>query len=233
MRLIFILLFASFFLLAKDVKVAAAANVGYALEEIVKLYKMAYPHSDIKITIGSSGKLAAQIENGAGYDIFLSADTSYPKRLYEKNLTYTKPVVYATGKLILASRNHIGSLDDIKIASRLAVANPKTAPYGKAAFEFLKSYGAYRSVKDKLVFGESVAQTLIYTLKAADMGLIAKSALYGANIPKLHYIDIPQNRYAPIKQAMVLIKPDEDAGRFFLFLLSKKSAEVFKRYGYD
>jgi molybdate transport system substrate-binding protein len=231
MRLIFLALLG--ISLFADIKIAASANVSYVLDEIVKKFNQNYPDIKIQIAIASSGKLAAQIENGAKYDIFLSANVEYPKRLFNKGLTYTKPVIYAKGKLVLGSVKELRSLEDILKAKKIAIANPKTAPYGIAAVEFLKNRGIYDKIEDRLIFGESVAQTVVYTLKASDMGVIAKSALYNKKGFKLNYIDIPKELYKPINQAMVLIKSGDEAMNFFIFLLSKEAVKIFKKYGYD
>ena len=163
---------------ATQIKVAVAANVSYAINSLIKEFNTQNPDVEVVVILGSSGKLTAQISHGAPYDLFMSANMKYPNKLYEKKIAKNKPVVYALGSLaILTTKNldlskNLDILKDKKI-KRIAIANPKTAPYGIAAFEALKNANILDEVKAKFVYGESISQTVSYTVTATDIGIIA------------------------------------------------------------
>src|SRR4051794_8712283 len=154
--------------------VAAAANVQFVLNELAKDFKSS-TGIDVDIILNSSGKLTAQIKEGAPYDVFVSGDMKYPDELYKSGAAIASPKIYANGVLVLWTMR-----SDIKLSANLAlltssaiqkiaIANPQTAPYGAAAVETMTYYKVYDSVKDKLVFGESISQTNQYIIsKSAD-----------------------------------------------------------------
>ena len=229
---------------ASVVNVALAANVSYAVEDLVDAFHKIHPHTKVNITLGSSGKLTAQIKYGAPYDIFLSANMDYPDALYKERLALTKPIVYAKGTLVLLSNRSrdfskgINIVEDTSIKS-IAIANPKTAPYGMATKELLLNEKLYKKIKSKLVFGESVSQTVAYTARATDIGFIAKSALFSKQMKKFYkeknWIDLDPTLYTPIKQGIILLKHAQDnheAKTFYDFLLSQEAKEIFSKYGY-
>jgi len=233
-RVIFILLFVS--LQAKTLFIASAGNTAYALPEIKKEFNKIYPNINIKFIIASSGKLTSQIENHAPFDIFLSANMKYPNYLYKKHLAITKPKVYAKGSLVLFSLKKINSLAELKNLKRISIANIKSAPYGKAAFEVLKNSNLYNKVKDKLVYAENINQVVYYVLRGVvEAGFVSKSALFSPKLKKYKnsYIEINKNLYSPIKQGIVIIKDSNEARSFYNFILSKKAKEIFKKYGYQ
>ncbi|WP_281951699.1 molybdate ABC transporter substrate-binding protein [Nitrosophilus kaiyonis] len=243
-KILSILLF-TISLFAENLKVAVAANVSYAIDELKNEFNKVYPNIKIDITIGSSGKLATQIKNGAPYDLFLSADMFYPNILYKKNIAISKPKVYAIGRVVIFSKDaadfskgiYIVKNSDIK---SVAIANPKTAPYGKAAFEALKNAKILNDVKRKLIYAESVSQTLAYVFNAADLGFVSKSAMYAPKMKKykknVNWIEVDKNLYSPIKQGAVILKNAKEkryAKDFLNFIMSKKAKNIFKKYGYD
>jgi len=229
---------------AGQIRVAMAANVSYAMPALIRTFAREHPGITIETTVGGSGKLAAQIRNGAPYDLFLSANRTYPQKLYEDSMTIGRPVIYAQGALAYLSNTPrdfsrgIRVLGDPLIHS-IAVANPKTAPYGKAAFEALEKAGLLPTLRPKLVFGESIAQTVAYATHAADIGLVAKSALFAPQMkrykPGKNWADVDPALYRPIDQGMVLLKKaanPKEAKIFHDFLLSKSARAIFMRYGY-
>lgn len=223
-------------LLASKLTIAIAANVSYAIPELINEFNKTNP-TKIRTIIGSSGKLTAQISNGAPFDIFMSANMKYPNYLYEKNITKTKPIVYAKGSLALFSskqKEFSKGLELLKNSKNIAIANPKTAPYGKASIEALKNVKLYKEIKNKFVYGESISQTVAYAVRATDMGIIAKSSLYSPKMKRykkdINYIDINPKLYTPIKQGIVLI--NKEAQAFYDFILSSKAKEIFRKYGY-
>ncbi|SMC08834.1 molybdate ABC transporter substrate-binding protein [Nitratiruptor tergarcus] len=226
-------LFFAIMLYAGKIHVAVAANVSFVMPELLKAFKNVSPQTDVKVSIGSSGKLAAQIKKGAPFALFLSADMYYPKTLYKEGYAITRPLVYAKGALVIFSKRY-KSIADIAKASRIAIANPKTAPYGRAALEVLQHLGLYEKLKDKLIYGDSVAQTTSYALRVADAGFIAKSAIHTKTLQNLQdrFITVDPKLYSPIKQGVVMLKRDDDANAFFTFLFSKEAAQIFQKYGY-
>lgn len=235
MKKIFALALASCSLFAA-INVAVAANMSYAMPKIIEAFKKVYPSQQVKMTIGSSGKLTAQILRGAPYDLFLSANMLYPKRLYEKGFAYTKPLVYAKGAVVLFSKKKISSLQDLIKLHRIAIANPNSAPYGKAALEVLKKTHLYKKLRNKLIYGESVAQATAYALSATDAGFIAKSAMYSPKFKRLkqHFFPIDPSLYTPIDQGVVILQKGkrDEVLRFFAFLFSKKAQNILQEYGY-
>jgi len=221
---------------AKTLFIASAGNTAYALPEIKKEFKKAYPNINVKFIIASSGKLTSQIENYAPFDIFLSANMKYPNYLYKKHLTITKPKVYAKGNLVLFSLKKISNLDDIKNLKRVALANIKTAPYGKAAFEVLKNKNLFNKVKNRLIYAENINQVVYYVLRGVvEAGFVSKSALFSPKLKKYkyNYIEIDKNLYFPINQGIVIIKDSKESREFYNFILSKKAKEIFRKYGYQ
>lgn len=229
---------------AGEINVAVAANVSYAIEELKAEFKKTNPDIDVKITLGSSGKLTAQIKNGAPYGIFMAANMLYPEALYNKKAALTKPIVYAQGELAYLSIKPIDFSKGIAIVndnsiSKIAIANPKTAPYGAATIEAMKNSGVYESAKGKFVFGESISQTVSYTITAADLGFIAKSSLYSPKMAhykeNVNWASVDTSLYTPIKQGIVLLKYAEnnsDYKAFYDFILSDRAKKIFIKYGY-
>jgi len=240
-----ILLFVSMMvgiLLANDIKVAVAANVSYAIDDLKKEFLATHPQSHIDIIVASTGKLTTQILHNAPFDILLGANEAYPQKVYDNHYAISKPIVYAKGALIYLSTqdlnlsNPIALLKSDKI-SKIAIANPKTAPYGTAAFQALQNAKVLDDIKHKFIYGESISSTLTYTLRGADIGLVAKSSIYSPKlkIQNLVYKDVDKSLYTPISQAMVLLKNaqnNQDAKKFFEFLQTSKAKEIFQKYGY-
>ena len=232
-------------LMAGKVVVSAAANTTYAMEEITAIFKKEYPGVDVDLILGSSGKLTAQIKNGAPYDLFLSANMKYPKALDSEGKSLTRPVVYAKGALVMFTVKDLDLSKGIILAKdqkikRIAMANYKLAPYGKAAVSALKNAGILGDVEKKFVNAESITQTLQYTMTATDIGFVAKSSMFstklkGKNIKGKNWVDVDPGLYNPIEQGIILLKHAEgnDAARkFYDFLFSDKAKAVFEKYGY-
>ena len=229
---------------AKEITVAVAANVSYALDDLKAAFAKEHPDIKVRTIIGSSGKLTAQIRNGAPFQIFISADMSYPLALFEQKIAITKPQVYARGVLALFSpKPHNFSkglfLLDSPAIRRIAVANPNTAPYGKAAVEALKNSGLFARIKPKIIFAESISQTVAYAMTAADIGMIAKASLYSPKMQRFekgrHWIAVDPSLYTPIDQGIVLLKNaknDASCRAFYNFILSPQARAIFQRYGY-
>ncbi len=229
---------------AVTINIAVAANVSYAIEDLKKEFKKSYPNTEINVILGSSGKLTAQITNGAPYMLFMSANMKYPQVLYKNKIAITKPIVYAEGSLVMLSvkkqdfSKGLNLLLDEKIKT-VAIANPKTAPYGIVAREALKNVKIYETLKSKFVYGESISQTVAYTNTAADIGLIAKSALYSSKMSRykrgINWVEVNPKYYTPIEQGVVLLKDAKDSSEakaFYDFLQSEKAKKIFIDFGY-
>lgn len=226
---------------AQALRVATAANLQSVITVLQKDFKQK-TNIDIEPIVGSSGKLVAQIKNGAPYDIFLSADMKYPESLYKDGLTTKAPVVYAYGSLIICSTKNIGfenwerTLLTPRI-KKIAIANPAVAPYGKAASEVLQKKGILDNVRSKMVFGESISQVNTYiTTGVVDVGFTTRALLKDpANKTALYWKNIDPNSYPPIKQGVVILKraaANPDAEKFYNYLLSADAKKIFEQYGY-
>jgi len=242
MIMIWFLLYGPLF--AGSITIAVAANVSYAMDDLKKVFHELHPDIKVRTILGSSGKLTAQIKHGAPYQLFMSANMQYPEALYAEKIAVTEPKVYAEGTLALFSvKTHDFSkgLDLLKESDiqKIAVANPKTAPYGIAADEALKNAGLYDEIKNKFIFGESVSQTVSYAVTAADIGLIAKSSLYSRQMrhykENTHWKEVSPALYTPIKQGIVILKnakSDPDVKTFYDFILSAEAQKILRQFGY-
>lgn len=229
---------------AGEITIAVAANVSYAIEALKKEFHVIHPNTKVQVILGSSGKLTAQIRHGAPYVLFMSANMKYPDALYNDQMAVTKPVVYAQGALAFLSvkeRDYTSGIHllESKEISKIAIANPQTAPYGVAAVEALKNANLYDAVKEKFVYGESISQTVAYTTTAADIGMIAKSSLFSPQMSDykkdIHWSDVNEKLYTPINQGMVILKRGEgnpEVKAFYDFMLGQKAKEILKNYGY-
>ncbi len=220
--------------------IATSANVQFAMEELVDTFTL-QTGIDCEIVLGSSGKLTAQIMQGAPYDIFVSANMIYPNTLFDHGFSIDPPRIYAYGSLVLWSvkdnlKLNIDDLDST-IYSNIAIPNPKTAPYGTAAIQALTFLGLYDQVKPKLVYGESISQTNQFIIsQTVDAGFSAKSVVLSPNIKdRGTWIDVPIDSYKPIEQGVVVlqkgtIKPK--AQQFYEFLFSSSGMRILEKYGY-
>jgi molybdate transport system substrate-binding protein len=229
---------------AGSITIAVAANVTYAMEELVEKFQASHPETKVQIILGSSGKLTAQIRNGAPYELFMAANMAYPEALYEDEVAITEPKIYARGALALLSANPrnfdsgLLMLTEEKI-KKIAIANPKTAPYGTAAVEAMKNVGVYDTVKSKLVYGESISQTVAYAVGATDIGIVNASAMHSDKMIQykqgIHWALVDGSIYTPIDQGVVLLKHGEDSSEvkaFYDFILGDEAREILTRYGY-
>lgn len=232
-------------LVAGDIKIAVAANVSYAIDDLKKEFNKLYPNTKVKVTLGSSGKLTAQITHGAPYQLFMSANMKYPNALYKNKIATTKPIVYAYGSLAFLSnkkQDFTKGIDFLKNKNikKIAVANPKTAPYGIATKQALKNAGIYNDIKKKFVYGESISQTVSYAVTAANIGFIAKSSLFSPKMSKykkdINWVEVDTKLYTPISQGIVILKKakkNKEVKAFYTFMLSSKAKEILNNYGYQ
>lgn len=231
-------------LYAGTINIAVAANVSYAIDELKAEFNKLNPDTKINVTLGSSGKLTAQIRNGAPYQLFMAANMKFPESLYADGVAVTRPLIYAQGSLAYFGNKEYDFSKGIKLIqdkkiNKIAVANPKTAPYGKAAIEAITNAGIYDSVESKFVYAESISQTVSYAVTAADIGFIAKSSLYSATMKKyqegVNWADVDPKLYTPINQGIVIVKNGEannEVAAFYAFMLSPKAKKILNDYGY-
>lgn len=230
---------------AQQITVAAAADLRSALDEISAHYQ-ADTSRRMKVIYGSSGNFYQQIQNGAPFDLFFSANSDYPKKLESAGLalpgTYYE---YARGSLVLFVtstsaldlRNGLQVLLDASV-QRIAIADPAHAPYGQAAVAVLKSQGLYDKVSRKIVVGENVAQAASFVMSgAANIGIIALSlALQPGSRSQTRFAEIPANEYPPIQQACIVLKSSKERNmsrQFEAYIQGPEASKILQRYGFQ
>jgi len=241
----FLVLIGAVFCRAQELTVAAAADLRPAVEQIAKHFEAA---SGIKLRVsyGSSGNFYQQLQNGAPFDGFLSANVDYPKRLQAAGLIVNGSYYeFARGSIVLLVRSK--STLDLKTGLRVlteskvtkvAIADPGHAPYGQAAIAVLKSEGVYEKVQSKLVRGENVSQAASFVLSgAADVGIVAKSlALSPSAVSQVRFVEVPAGDYPPLLQAMVVLKSSKNqqaAARFESFMRGSEAKQILKQFGFE
>ncbi|HHE05705.1 MAG TPA: molybdate ABC transporter substrate-binding protein [Epsilonproteobacteria bacterium] len=242
---IFIVLWVlSGYVIAGSINIAVAANVSFAMNELKKAFHILYPDTVANVTLGSSGKLTAQIKNCAPYELFMAANMMYPKALYKEGLAVNEPVIYAQGGIAFFSGKKQDFTQDMKFLDsesikKIALANPKTAPYGKAAIEAMQSAELLPGIEEKFVYAETVSQTVTYAITAADVGFIAKSSLYSPTMSEYkkgeHWADVDTDLYTPINQGIVILKEgkgNKEVKAFYDFMQSPQAKKILQAYGY-
>jgi molybdate transport system substrate-binding protein len=229
---------------AQELRVAAASDLQAALPAIAAQFEKETGHR-VALTFGSSGNFSTQIQNGAPFDVFMSADIEYPKRLEETGLAEHGSLYgYATGRLVLWTRHDSGIdikgglkvLSDARVR-RIAIANPAHAPYGRAAVAALRHEGVYDQVQSKFVLGENISQTAQFAESGnADVGLIALAlALSPALKDAGAFVEIASDIYPPIEQAAIVVAASKQkalAGQFIAALKQPAAKAVLRSYGF-
>lgn len=227
------------------VRVAAASDLKFALDELVREFKAVAPDVDVRVTYGSSGNFFAQLTQNAPFDIFFSADVEYPRKLAaakkadaETLFTYGvgQIVLWAPKKSALDPQLGMKVLTDARIR-KIAIANPKHAPYGKAAEAAMMHSGVYDQAAGKLVFGENISQTAQFVASgAADIGIIALSL---AQTPAMRdrgmVWPIPRDSYPRLEQGGVILSWAQDraaAAKLRAFVISPRGRDILSRYGF-
>ena len=228
---------------AAQITIAAAADLTFAFREVAPRFEKASGNT-VKLSLGSSGNFYSQIRNGAPYDLFFSADMSYAEKLVEAGLVEGPLYEYAIGKIVLwaPTRSAIDVSRGLPVlldpaVHKIAVANPKLAPYGKAAIAALQHDHIYDRVEKKLVFGENISQTAQFVQSGnADVGILALSLAVAPVMKyKGKYFVISANSYPPLRQAGVVIKAskNQDAARQFIaFLKTPEIVDLMHSYGF-
>jgi molybdate transport system substrate-binding protein len=225
-------------------RVAAAADLQFALKDIAQQYEHQTGRK-VEITFGSSGNFFAQLQNGAPFDVFFSADVDYATRLEQSNLIEPNSLLkYAVGRIViwipanskidLAARKWDALLDPS--VQKVAIANPEHAPYGRAAVDALKHASLYEKVQSKLVYGENISQTAQFVQSGnAQAGIIALSLAASPAMHSGQRWGIPVDQYAPIEQAAVILKSarDKDSAHAFLdFVSSDAGQRTLRNFGF-
>lgn len=231
-------------------RIATAANAQFAMKALIDTFTLQYK-IPCQMIIGSSGKLTAQIREGAPFDLFISADMKYPSELYKAGFAKKAPQVYAYGSLVIWSMNDRWNIQKKGIhklqplldpsIKHIAIANPLFAPYGIAAKQALQNAGIFHEIEPKLVFGESISQTNQFILsQTADIGFTASSVVLAPTLfHKGYWFELPPECYSPIQQGALLLHHDsqdssltEQAQIFYRFLFSPTAKRILQTYGY-
>ncbi len=229
---------------AQEITVAAAADLQFAMQDVTARFQKETGKS-VKVIYGSSGNFFQQIQNGAPFDMFFSANLDYPKKLEAAGLTEPDTFYpYAVGKIVIWVRNDskldissgLASLQNPAI-NKIAIANPEHAPYGQAAVAAMKKENVYDKVSGKFVLGENISQTATFAISgSADVGIVALSLAVSPNMKdKGRYVEIPTSDYPAIEQACVILKsaPQKDSAKAFLnFVKTPAIGELFRSYGF-
>lgn len=227
---------------AEKITIAAAADLKFAMDEIVTGFNKSHTGNEVEVIYGSSGKFHTQIQQGAPYDLYFSADINYPRELAKIGMAASEVKPYAFGRIVLwsnsfdAAKMTLADLTDSKIV-RIAIANPKHAPYGKRAEEALRAAGLWERLQSKLVFGENIAHTAQFVQTGnAQIGIIAQSLAVNSELAKKGgYYLIPENLHNPLEQGCVITKRGEGkplAKKFFDYMGSKPARNVMTKYGF-
>lgn len=229
---------------AEEIAVAAASDLNFAIKEVIGEFEKQTGHR-VKLSLGSSGNFYAQLQQGAPFDLYFSADIGYPKKLEEAGLTVPGSLYrYAVGRVVLWAPK-TSSLDVAKgltvlrepTIKKIAIANPKHAPYGRAAVAAMEHAQVYADVKDRLVLGENISQAAQFIESGAcDVGIIALSlAMAPAMKSAGHYWQIPAEAHPPLEQGAAILKQSkhQELARTFLgFLQGPQGQEIMIRYGF-
>lgn len=229
---------------AAELKIAAASDLNFAFKDLAAEFEKKTGER-VKLTLGSSGNFYSQIENGAPFDLYFSADIRYPQKLIEGGHGIADSLYkYAVGRIVLwVPTGSAVSIDKgfesltTPSVRKIAIANPKHAPYGRAAVAALEHFKLYDTVKDKLVMGENISQAAQFVESgASDAGIIALSLAMAPTMKAAgKYWEVPADAHPPIAQGAVILKRStnqENARRFLKFLQGNERQEIMRRYGF-
>lgn len=230
----------------RRVSIAAAADLKFALDQVVADFAKLHPGIRVDVTYGSSGNFYAQLQNQAPFDLFLSADMEYPARLIREGLTLPgTEFTYAVGRLAVwvpadsaidPRKLGIHALQDPAVI-HIAIANPQHAPYGRAAEAAMRSLGVYESIRQKLIRGENVAQTLQFVQSGnAQIGIVALSLAISPSVrAQGRYWEVPLESYPRMEQGGVILKWTKEAGAarsFRAYLTGLEGRSTLKSFGF-
>jgi molybdate transport system substrate-binding protein len=227
---------------AEKITLAAAADLKFCLDEIVTAFKKTHVGADVDVVYGSSGNFKTQIEQGAPFDLYFSADIEFPRELAKAGFAASEVQSYAIGRIVLwsptldASALRIADLTRSDIR-KIAIANPQHAPYGKSAEEALRASGIWEKVEPKLVLGENITQTMQFVQSGnAQVGIIALSLVLSPEMAgKGTYSLVPDNLHQPLEQGFIVTKRASDnalAKAFADYVRLPETRALMARYGF-
>jgi len=230
---------------ADEIAIAAAADLQFAMPEVIQQYENETGQK-VRVTFGSSGNFASQIQNGAPFDIFFSADLNYPKQLDAAGLIEPSSIYhYADGKIVLWTLNSSGVdvsrglsiLSDPKI-HKIAIANPEHAPYGRAAVAALKRENLYDSVQNKIVLAENISQAAQFVdTGSAEVGIVAIALVVAPTVrDRGAFFSIPESEYPPIEQGCAILKSSQHkraAKQFLEFIKTPAMVTLLHKFGFE
>ena len=241
---ILLLSFVSSLQAREEITVAAAADLVYCIQDLNVGFRKLRPEVDVTVSNGSSGTFFAQIRNGAPFDVYLSADMSFPRRLVDEGAADGKSLtLYAIGRIVLWSdrkdldlKEGLMALKSAQI-TRIAIANPEHAPYGRAAKAAMEKAGIWNAVRSKIVYGENILQTKQYVQTGnAEVGIIALSLVKAPVMEGVgQYVLISGDSHPRLEQGAVLTRQgaENPAARAYMeFLRTGEAREIFERYGF-
>ena len=231
----------------REVRIAAASDLKFAMDEIARQFQKDYPDISVRVTYGSSGNFYSELSNQAPFDLFFSADIGYPRKLGEQRLTLPgTEFLYAIGRIVLwVPKSSSIQVEQLKMDAlrdesvhHIAIANPKHAPYGKAAEAALHSSGLYEAVRSKLVLGENISQAFQFVQSGnAEIGIVALSLAVAPSVKgEGRYWEVPVESYPLLQQGGVILKwakEAEAARNFRKFVLGSKSRPLLRAYGFS
>jgi molybdate transport system substrate-binding protein len=231
---------------AAELSIAAAADLKFAMHELVAEFHTNHPGTTVTATYGSSGNFFAQLQNRAPFDLLFSADIDYPRKLAETGHAMdTNVFLYAVGRIVVwVPKTSPVEVEKLGIESllapavkKIAIANPQHAPYGRAAVAAMKTLQVYQRAEARLVFGENIAQTAQFVQSgAADIGIIALSLAVAPQMKDAgRYWEVPLDAYPKMEQGGLILhwtREPKAARGFRDFVLGQHGRDVLKRYGF-
>jgi len=227
---------------ADEITIAAAADLRFAMDEVVSDFQRAHPADTVVLVYGSSGNFHAQIRQGAPYDLFFSADIAYAQELESAGFAAAPTRAYATGRIVLWSAQFAADTLSLKALveprfTRIAIANPAHAPYGMRAEEALRAAGVWEQVKDKLVLGDNIAQTAQFVQTGnAQVGIIALALALNPELAALGgYQLVEEALHQPLEQGFIITRraADKPLAAFFAdYITSEAARSVLSRHGF-
>jgi molybdate transport system substrate-binding protein len=228
----------------QEIAIAAAADLKFAMTDVAAQYEKQTGHK-VNVTCGSSGNFFSQLQNGAPFDLFFSADIDYARKLDAAGLAEPGTLyLYAIGRIVIWTppdskvdvvKQGWKALLDERV-QKIAIANPEHAPYGRAAVAAMQKAGIYEQVKPKLVYGDNISQAAQFVQSgSAQAGIVALSLAISTGMKDGKRWDIPEDMHPPIEQAVILMKnaKNKEAARAFLdFVKSEQARSTFAKYGF-
>lgn len=227
---------------AETIMIAAASDLKFAMDELVLQFRKSRPDDTVEVVYGSSGRFHAQIQAGAPYDLYFSADISYADSLRDAGFASSPVITYGYGRIVLwsstldAGTMTLESLSSDAI-SRIAIANPRHAPYGARAEEAMRAAGVWDSIERKIVFGENIAQTAQFVQSGnAQIGIIALALAMSPELSRQggHWL-IPDSLHAPLQQGFIVTRRAETsalAEQFADYMQQTEAREIMVRHGF-